>query len=134
MVQWKLPTSVSTFVQCAGRAAHGTERIGIVVLLVEKSVYEADLSRLEEAVSMSATKKKSVWQSSTYPKATKQYAADHGALCGGSSPGCDSSLRQKDVPLDSASIDEGLYMLVQTVACQRKVLTAIYGNCKPCKS
>ena len=134
VVQWKLPTSVSTFVQRAGRAARGAERIGIAVLLVEKSVYEADLSRLEEAVSMSATKKKCVRQSSTYPKATKQYAADHGALRGGSSPSCDSSLGQKDLPLDSASIDEGLYMLVQTVACQQKVLTAIYRNGKPCKS
>ena len=133
VVQWKLPASVSTFVQRAGRAARGTDRIGVAVLLVERSVYEADLSRLEEAVSTSATKKKTVRQSSTYPKATKQYAADHGALRGGSSPGCDSSLGQKDVPLDSASIDEGLYTLAQTVKCRRKVLTAIYGNRKPCK-
>ena len=57
-------------------------------------------------------------QSSTYPKATKQYTTDHGALHGGSSPGCNSNLGQKDVPLDLASIDEGLYTLVQTVACQ----------------
>jgi len=46
-VQWKLPASVSTFVQRAGRAGRGPGCRGLAVLLVEKSTYEADLSQLE---------------------------------------------------------------------------------------
>jgi len=42
VVQWKLPTTVSSFVQRAGRAARGSGRTGIAVLLVEKTVYDAD--------------------------------------------------------------------------------------------
>lgn len=42
VVQWKLTTTVSSFVQRAGRAARAAGRTGLAVLLVEKSVYDAD--------------------------------------------------------------------------------------------
>ena len=49
VVQWKLPPNVSTFVQQAGRAARGAGCTGIAVLLVKRSVYEADLQKLAQA-------------------------------------------------------------------------------------
>ncbi|CAA7267795.1 unnamed protein product [Cyclocybe aegerita] len=39
VVQWKLPTSVSAFVQRAGRAARLHDHLGLAVLLVEPSTY-----------------------------------------------------------------------------------------------
>ena len=130
-----MPASISTFVQRAGRAARGPGRTGLAVLLVEKSVYEADLSRLESAFEGKKLKKsKGVWQSSTYPKATKQYAISHGLLRGAYGGGtCDEILRRDEVALDRESMDEGLYTLVQTGKCRRKVLTTVFNNADPCK-
>ena len=131
-----MPASVSTFVQRAGRAARGPGRTGLAVLLVEKSIYEADLSRLESAfeVGKKPKKNKGVRQSSTYPKATKQYAISHGLLRGAYGGGkCDEILKRDEVMLDCESMDEGLYTLVQTGKCQRKVLTTVFGNTDPCK-
>ncbi|TFK17586.1 P-loop containing nucleoside triphosphate hydrolase protein [Coprinopsis marcescibilis] len=39
VVQWKLPSSLSAFVQRAGQAARQASRTGLAVLLVEKSAY-----------------------------------------------------------------------------------------------
>ena len=68
VVQWKLPASVSTFVQQAGRAGRGEGSSGLAVLLVEKSVYEADILRLESE-GTKTKKRTGVRQSATYPKA-----------------------------------------------------------------
>ena len=133
MVQWKLPSSVSTFVQRAGRAGHDPKRTGLAVLLVEKSVYEADLMRLDESL-ISEKKRKGISQSSTYPKAPKGYAIRHGVLHGSFDGLSDENILEEDVPLDRKSLDEGLYTLVQTGLCRRKVLTLIYGNDTPRKS
>jgi superfamily II DNA/RNA helicase len=132
VVQWKLPSSVSTFVQRAGRAARGHGRTGLAVLLVEKSVYEADLSRLDEIV-QSTGKRKTVRQSSTYPKAPKNYAIERGVLRGGVNGTSDNNPSKADIPYDFDSVDEGLYTLVQTGRCRRQVLTAIYSNAQPHK-
>ena len=84
MVQWKLPSSVSSFVQRAGRVARGPGRTGLAVLLAEKSIYNADLSDLEKVTNNETGgakgrgKKKTVRQSSEYPKAMKEYAIAHG--------------------------------------------------------
>ena len=124
------------FVQRAGRAARGPGRTGLAVLLVEKSIYEADLSRLESAfeVGKKSKKNKGVRQSSTYPKATKQYAISRGLLRGAYGGGkCDEILKRDEVMLDCESMDEGLYTLVQTGKCRRKVLTTVFGNTDPCK-
>ena len=132
VVQWKLPASVSTFVQRAGRAGRDPKRTGLAVLLVEKSVYEANLTRLDEA--SSGHKKKSVRQSSTYPKAPKGYAIQHNVQRGSFGGLSDENLWKEDVPLDAKSLDEGLYSLAQTGSCRRKVLTGIYGNDTPHES
>lgn len=132
VVQWKLPASVSTFVQRAGRAGRGEGSSGLAVLLVEKSVYEADISQLESE-GTKKKKKTGVRRSATYPKANKQYAIAHGLLRGAYGGGaCDDNILNVDVQLDHTSPDEGLYTLVQTGGCRRQVLTAVYKNKTAC--
>ena len=108
--------SVSTFVQRAGRAGHDPKWTGLAVLLVERSVYEADLTRLDEA--SSGNKNKSVCQSSTYLKAPKGYAIQHGVQRGSFDGFCDENFLKKNVPLDTKSLDEGLYSLAQSGMCR----------------
>ena len=79
-------------------------------------------------------KKKAVRQSSTYPKASKQYAIEHGVLRGSFGGTSDNTNLNTDAPFDFKSVDEGLYTLTQTGRCRRKVLTAIYANSEPRKS
>ena len=98
-------------------------------MLVEKSAYEADLSKLQQAVSEEeGKKKKKVRQSSTYPKASKEYVIRHGVRRGGSSGEFDGDILESNVPLDSDSADEGQYSLVQSGTCRRGILTSIYRN------
>jgi hypothetical protein len=102
-------------------------------LLAEKSIYDADLSDLEkvadnETFAKGKGQKKSVRQSSKYPKATKEYVIAHGVRRGGFDEQFDADPMPMDVPLDRDSIDEGLYSFVQSVSCRRKVLMQIYGN------
>ncbi|KIJ91905.1 hypothetical protein K443DRAFT_135401 [Laccaria amethystina LaAM-08-1] len=120
VVQWKLS---------AGR---DPKRTSLAVLLVEKSVYEADLMKLDEA--LSDNKKKQVRQSSTYPKAPKGYAIRHGIQHGSFDGFCDENLLKEDVLLDRKSLDEGLYSLVQSGMCRQRVLTTIYRNDTPHES
>ncbi|KAF8064911.1 P-loop containing nucleoside triphosphate hydrolase protein, partial [Lyophyllum atratum] len=137
--QWKLPANVSSFVQRAGRAARAASRVGLAVLLVEKSAYEADLSGLETNLQKDAGKSKrkgkkaaGVRQSDGYPKATKEYAVLHGVNRGGHGGQDDNrELATDDVSIDFGAADEGLHSLVQTVRCRRRVLMKVFGNDEP---
>ncbi|KXN82723.1 ATP-dependent DNA helicase RecQ [Leucoagaricus sp. SymC.cos] len=131
VVQWKLPATVSSFIQRAGRAARGLGRKGLAVLLVEKSVYNADLSKASEAKQAlgKGQKKPSIRQSSIYTRGNKMYAALHGVHRGTHDGAYDNDkLDEVEVFLDRDSIDEGLYSLVQAVKCRRAVIKSIYGN------
>lgn len=133
VVQWKLPATVSSFVQRAGRAGRGKGRTGLAVLLVEKSAYDIDLTEvLDQNNGRTRKRKGNVREPTSYPKSKdKNYAVNHGVLRGAFGGATDKILAQIDVPLDQFSIDEGLHSLVQTTKCRRKVLTAIYGNALP---
>ncbi|KAF4622415.1 hypothetical protein D9613_009124 [Agrocybe pediades] len=97
------------------------------VLLVEKTIFEADLSDIcKDEVNQTA--KKGVRKSTAYPKAPKGHAIKHGVQRGAHHGKSDENLARIPVPLDSMSPDEGLYTLAQTGHCRRKVLTEIYGN------
>ena len=103
------------------------------LLFLSKSLYETDLLQLELFEgTKTKTKSKGVQQSSTYPKATKQYAISCGLLRGAYGGGdCDRIITNDEVPLGHDSMDEGLYTLVQMEKCRRKVLTAVYRNANP---
>ncbi|KAF5330105.1 hypothetical protein D9758_018274 [Tetrapyrgos nigripes] len=103
VVQWKLPGSVSTFVQRAGRA---------------------DVAKRTKA-------KKEITSAKTQAAARKakdQYAQSCGVLrgaCGGSS---DAVVERRERKLDVESENEGLYTLVQTGICRRQVLARIFDQ------
>jgi hypothetical protein len=104
----------------------------VLQCFLSKSLYEADLMKLDEA--LSDNKKKQVRQSSTYPKAPKGYAIRHGVQHGSFDGFCDENLLKEDVLLDRKSLDEGLYSLVQSGMCRQRVLTTIYRNDTPRES
>lgn len=131
VVQWKLPATLSSFVQRAGRAARGYGRTGIAVLLAEKSAYDLDL--VEASQVRDTTKKKShIREATQYPKAKdKMYAINHGVLRGAHGGETDSVEVKCEPPLDISALDEGLYCFVQTMLCRRSILTRVYENAKP---
>ncbi|KAG6864113.1 hypothetical protein C0991_012398, partial [Blastosporella zonata] len=49
VVQWKVPTNVSSWVQRAGQAARGPGRQGLAIMLVEKSAFEIDIRVAQES-------------------------------------------------------------------------------------
>jgi len=100
-------------------------------MLVEKLAYDVDLT---EAVNkMKSTKRKgNICEATEYPKSKdKNYAINHGVMCGAFGGESDKIPSRIAVPLDLLSLDEGLYTLVQTTECRRKVLTVIYANESP---
>lgn len=138
VVQWKLPSTVSSFVQRAGRAARGPGRTGLAVLLVEKSIYEADLEKLKDIPSKSKSKAKAsgkvaqtVRKPGVYAKGPKEYALNHGVKRGSFGGEHDTVSERWDVPLDVEAPDEGLHSLAQTGTCRRQVLRMVFQNEKP---
>ena len=45
VVQWKLPGSISAFVQHAGHAGRARDRTGLAVLLLEQTAYGVDIGQ-----------------------------------------------------------------------------------------
>ncbi|KAF8177452.1 P-loop containing nucleoside triphosphate hydrolase protein [Pholiota molesta] len=136
IVQWKLPSSVSAFVQRAGRAARGPGRAGVAVLLVEPLVYQADLLQAHIIQNEEANKKgkvrRGIRENPNYPKAAeKGYAQTRGVLRGSHGAKFDTlavDAATYEVPIDRDASDEGLYALVQTTICRRRILRLIYQN------
>ncbi|KAF8210857.1 P-loop containing nucleoside triphosphate hydrolase protein [Mycena galopus ATCC 62051] len=141
VVQWKLPGSVSIFVQRAGRAGRAPGRTGLAVLLVEQSAYGIDLE--EEVASKAAParakrgkgKADQSVESDTVKKQRAQKRKAH-AKARGVHRGCvggkhDAIFVHDTPPLDPEAANEGLHVLVQTGLCRRLVLTEIYQNKSP---
>ncbi|KAJ3572855.1 hypothetical protein NP233_g2794 [Leucocoprinus birnbaumii] len=122
VIQWKLPASVSAFVQRAGRAARSPEFSGTAILLAERTVYKSSLEEVgkeEAGKGGQVTAKRGVRQSTTYPKASNDYALQHGIQRGTYDGRFDSDELSAGVPIDFNSIDEGLYSLVQATTSKR---------------
>ncbi|KAH9915831.1 P-loop containing nucleoside triphosphate hydrolase protein, partial [Fomitopsis serialis] len=143
VVQWKLPSTFSNFIQRAGRVARGRGRTGLAVLIVERSAYSIDLTAQSgEDSTQSATPSKAAQpdgptrnldKTKTKPvtrgrkrkttpqvKANKQYAEEHGVNRGGTSHQ-DSAPSGKQPGLDAEALDEGLLAFVQSTRCRRRV-------------
>ncbi|KAJ6617841.1 P-loop containing nucleoside triphosphate hydrolase protein [Mycena sp. CBHHK59/15] len=141
VVQWKLPGSVSIFVQRAGRAARGPGRQGLAVLLVEQSAYGIDVEeeiaaksgpvrakrgkgKAEPAVESEAAKKRRAQKRKAHAKAR--------GVNRGSAGGRHDVIFVRDTPpLDPEAANEGLHVLAQTGLCRRLVVTDIYQNKPP---
>ncbi|KAJ7905931.1 hypothetical protein B0H13DRAFT_1568397, partial [Mycena leptocephala] len=98
VVQWKLPASMSIFIQRAGKAGP-TEK--------EK---ESDAQKRQKA------------------KKRKAHANARGVRRGAAGGKHDAIFVVDTPPLDHEAEDEGLLVFVQTGECRRAVLTRIYNN------
>lgn len=154
MVQWKLPSSVSAFVQRAGRAGRQRDRTGLAVLLVEQAAYGVDIGqdvREAEATAKGLPKRgkkqnkkrgkeketagaeKPKRKTKEEAKAQRNAAQARGSKRGTRDGQSDAIFVKEQPVLDAEIDDEGLHVLVQTGVCRRKVLTEIYGNKPPSK-
>ncbi|KAJ7035030.1 P-loop containing nucleoside triphosphate hydrolase protein [Mycena alexandri] len=135
VVQWKLPASISLFVQRAGRAARASGRTGLTILLVEPSAYGIDLAEgIATKTSGGKGKKKGEKEKETNAekrekaKKKKEYAKLRGVQRGGAGGKHDTIFVVETPALDPEAQDEGLLVFVQTMKCRRAVLTEIYNN------
>ncbi|KIY62593.1 P-loop containing nucleoside triphosphate hydrolase protein [Cylindrobasidium torrendii FP15055 ss-10] len=143
VVQWKLPGTVSSFVQRAGRAARGLGRVGLAVLLVERAAFNTDLWEVSAEEESTAEKTKGKGKAKTGKakrksklggsggrdkKVVKQYAISRGLERGWISGMTDTIWKRDQPPCNAEATDEGLLVLVQTGVCRRLVLKGIYHN------
>ncbi|KAJ7067778.1 P-loop containing nucleoside triphosphate hydrolase protein, partial [Mycena amicta] len=135
VVQWKLPPSLSSLLQRAGRAVRKAELQGLAVLLVEPSAYEIDLwgedsseqqakKKRGKGGKAAAVKSKASTRTSVQKKA---YAQARGALRG-STKKTDTLTTHEQPPIDLELANEGLIGFVQTTLCRRLVLKEVYNN------
>ncbi|KAH7917338.1 P-loop containing nucleoside triphosphate hydrolase protein [Leucogyrophana mollusca] len=112
VIQWKLPSSLSSFVQRAGRAARAKGRKGLAVLLVESSAYEIDLSVVTQPEgSTEGNTKGGKGKSKTNKKgkgAGKLHAQSRGVKRGSRGGENDAIFVREQPALDPQSTDEGL--------------------------
>lgn len=133
VVQWKLPASISAFIQRAGRAARGHGREGLAVLLVEPSAYGIDQSEQARKKAKEGKQKKNKKADSNLEKKaraaiTKAYAKHHGVERGGEDKEHDIIWSVSTAKLDPEATDEGIHVFVQAGTCRRAVLSEIYRN------
>ena len=141
MVQWKLPGSVSTFVQCTGRVTQALGQMELAVLLIEQLAYgvDLDLNVVEAELMTNIPKKRSkgkpkkkvpgAMETSKLSAQVQKKAAEVRGSKRGCGDGKHNIIFVKEQPrLDVLQADEGLLMLVQTGKCHWLVLTIIYGN------
>ncbi|EJF62569.1 P-loop containing nucleoside triphosphate hydrolase protein, partial [Dichomitus squalens LYAD-421 SS1] len=129
VVQWKLPTTFSHFIQRAGRAARGRGRTGVAVLLVERSAYSINLITNPPA-SMGAKEKDARKKKTIAParadepkpdrKEVREYAHAHGVERGGSNK-LDPPPKGRQPSLNPECADEGLLTFVQSTSCRRAI-------------
>ncbi|KAL1659929.1 P-loop containing nucleoside triphosphate hydrolase protein [Schizophyllum commune] len=129
VIQYKLPASSSTLKQRLGRAGRALPA-AFGILLVEKSAYDKVIAtRADTDVPASG--------SPQVPKLSgddlKEYASAHGVHRGGESGLTDDfplpTWRQLPIAEDDKT--EGLYHLVQTTDCRRKILKTVFENERP---
>ncbi|KAL1754249.1 P-loop containing nucleoside triphosphate hydrolase protein [Schizophyllum commune] len=129
VIQYKLPASSSALKQRLGRAGRALPA-AFGILLVEKSAYDKVI----------ATRADSDIIASGSPQAPKlsgddlkEYAGAHG-VHRGSESGCTDELPPstwRQLPIAEDDTTEGLYHLVQTTDCRRKILKTVFENERP---
>ncbi|KAH9914216.1 P-loop containing nucleoside triphosphate hydrolase protein [Fomitopsis serialis] len=137
VIQWKLPATLSNFIQRAGRAARARNRTGIAILLVERSAYSINLQvtpQEDESSSAPRSNKRRRGRKAPGPpkdgrkKVPKDYAKRHGVNRGSSAgSNSDGILNPADQPkINHDAEDEGLLAFVQSTQCRRKIWREIY--------
>ncbi|KAI0308862.1 P-loop containing nucleoside triphosphate hydrolase protein [Amylostereum chailletii] len=140
VVQWKLPPTLSAWIQRAGRAARGHGRQGLAVMLAEKASFLVDPTAPDLTAAMPSSRSHDSAVRQAYPAGKKDpspparkkmpagYAVRHGQHRG-SSDGKHNAVEFSDEPdLDPRAAKEGLYAYIQTTCCRRQLLGKVYGN------
>jgi superfamily II DNA helicase RecQ len=121
IIQWKLPSSLSAFVQRAGRAARAPDRTGIAVLLVENPAYGTDID--------AGAKTKATRKVTRTRKETAALAIANGVQRGSYGGKRDAIVGERsDREADPFSTDEGLLAFVQTTLGRRQIITKVHQN------
>lgn len=137
VVQWKLPATLSHWIQRAGRAARGQGRTGLAVLLVEPAAFRYDPSSPPPTIAQQSPspqgKKSNPRQRRTRAQVSgsaadvKAYALAHGLKRGGTA-GNDDLPAGAQPALNLEASDEGLLAFVQSTHCRRKVWREMFEN------
>lgn len=138
VVQWKLPHNLSSWVQRSGRAARGSGRHGLAVMIVEKSAYEVSpIERISNTkvgptlappITKVQTGRRHI-RKAAHSKNGPEYGVLHGSKRGQHSGKHDiiSAINEfSEVPRDA--IKEGLYLYIQTTNCRRGLLATVFEN------
>ncbi|KAN0130509.1 P-loop containing nucleoside triphosphate hydrolase protein [Lactarius tabidus] len=131
IIQWKLPTKLSSFVQRAGRAARGPNTVGLAVLLVEPTAYS--IRSTQPKKQGRGKKKQEVSQGTTtylQQGEDKAYARSHGRFRGARNAN-DTLTPLDDPPFSEDDESEGAYLFIQATSCQRRVLRTVFVNPPP---
>ncbi|KAI0349391.1 P-loop containing nucleoside triphosphate hydrolase protein [Trametes cingulata] len=139
VVQWKLPSTLSSFIQRAGRAARDPTRMGLAVLLVERSAFSppdakctAPSALPSRAISLSTTPSPvtpAQLPNPSQPGNAKTYYAEAHGVKRGSHAGTKDGPPSGEQPLlDPDAADEGLLAFVQSVRCRREVWSSVYES------
>jgi len=115
VVQWKLPATLSHFIQRAGRAARGRGRTGLAVLIVERSAYNTNAP--------SAVVEKKMSKGRRRPNKRVNLVRDQGQS---NAEAQDGTNRLDTIPrgtplVDLEAADEGLSVLIRGTQCRRQV-------------
>jgi superfamily II DNA helicase RecQ len=121
VVQWKLPASMSIFIQRAGRAGRARGSQGLAILLVEPSAYAVDLVEASEKNGEGRGKKKATEkekesdaQKRQKAKKRKAHANARGVRRGAAGGKHDAIFIVDTPPLDPEAEDRGLLVFFQT--------------------
>ncbi|KAH9847421.1 P-loop containing nucleoside triphosphate hydrolase protein [Lenzites betulinus] len=130
VVQWKLPATLSNFIQRAGRAAWASSRQGLAVLLVERSAFSTpDAKSARQPHKTQGGRRGAVTTRPTdRRKQSKMYAEAHGLKRGSHSGNDDEQPSGEEPQLDPDAADEGLLAFVQSVHCRRDVWSMVYES------
>ncbi|KAI0763973.1 P-loop containing nucleoside triphosphate hydrolase protein [Trametes elegans] len=154
VVQWRLPSTLSNFIQRAGRAARDPSRSGIAVLLVERSAFSppghkaarnpqpshhstihhtpasTQAARADSSTTISITGEllDASKPRTKHRRILQEYAEAHGSKRGSCAANQDARPLGAQPALDPDAADEGLISFVQSVQCRREVWSAMYES------
>ncbi|KAK6984117.1 hypothetical protein R3P38DRAFT_2576560 [Favolaschia claudopus] len=138
VVQWKVPQTVSAWIQRAGRAARRQGMLGLAVMLAEKAAFEVNPAA-DAAVAASTQTSgrgrggrgrggRDVRGGRGGEKQGRDYAVLHGQKRG-SFRGSDDAVPPRDEHVITYNMPrEGIYMLIQATICRRRILSQIFNN------
>ncbi|KAF8174075.1 P-loop containing nucleoside triphosphate hydrolase protein [Pholiota molesta] len=146
VVQWKVPDTLSSWVQRAGRAARGIGRQGLAVMIVEKPAFEIAAFPQQLDPHHSQGRGRGRGRGRGYGAALQGHAhghvavSKHGveyAIAHGLKRGMSGGKHDEKLSLDETHISsdmlrnakgEGIYLYIQTTHCRRQVLHTVFEN------